>query len=75
MIASSPVRDFVGNEITPGCTVVYACRRGSSLWMERMVVTQVESDKLTGHKPCGRRTSITKLTNVVVVKPPKPEVV
>lgn len=72
MIASSPVLDCVGNVITPGCTVVYPSRQGSNMWMERMVVDQVESDKISGHKPNGRRTQVKKLKNVAVVVPPAP---
>lgn len=74
MTTATPVLDFVGNEITAGCTIVYPNRHGSGMWLERMAVTAVEPGKITGFKPNGRRTSVTKLANVVVVNPPKPKI-
>ena len=66
------VLDFVGNEITAGCTVCYPVRRGSNLWMNRMVVTQVAADQITGQNPHNRRlTHVKNLQNVVVVVPPE----
>ena len=62
--------DFVGSEITAGCTVCYPVRRGSSMWLARIVVTQVGSDGIKGYNPTGRRINVTNLKNCVVVSPP-----
>jgi hypothetical protein len=70
------VVDFVGREIKVGCSVLYAVRRGSGMWLKRMTVLQiVESGPngrpyLSGTTPDGRRVNVHKLDTVVVVVPP-----
>jgi hypothetical protein len=66
------ILDFVGNQITPGCTVVYPVRRGSSMWLNRLVVTAARSEGLTGHNPEGRTIHVKNVKNVVVVNLPQP---
>ena len=41
----STTKDFVDQIINVGDTVVYAVRRGSSLWLDKIVVTQVHSNE------------------------------
>lgn len=68
----APVRDCVGNVITAGCTVVYPVRAGSSMWMSRMVVTQVSLAGISGYRPDSRRVHVKNIQNVAVVCPPTP---
>jgi len=63
--------DFVGNPITPGCTVVYPVRRGSAMWLARINVTQVRDDGISGYNQTGRIIHVKNMQNVVVVKLPE----
>lgn len=72
---ASPLLDYMGREITVGCTVVYPVRRGSLMWLSRIVVTQIvngPSPSLKGFKPNGRPVPIQNIGNVAVVEPVKP---
>lgn len=68
---SEPVRDCIGNEVTPGCTVVYPVRRGYTVTLKRMAVTAVCRDRLSGHNATGRPVHVRNLATVVVVVPPE----
>ena len=60
----------MGREILPGCTVVYPVRRGSSMWLNKLSVTQVvrgSKPTLTGFNDTGRRVTLHNIANVVVV--------
>lgn len=62
--------DFAGREIKPGDSVVYPVRRGSSLELKQMQVTQIvegESPALHGFNNQSRRIILTNLQNVVVI--------
>jgi len=60
--------DFEGNEIKPGCKVVYPVRLGSRLWLEKITVTGIMPEGvLTGFKANGRRVRVKNLNNCVVV--------
>jgi hypothetical protein len=61
------VKDFVGQEIKPGCSVVYPTRRGSSMWMNKMTVDLVEDSHISGFNNVGRRVNVTTIKNCVVV--------
>jgi len=71
--------DFLGREIKAGDTVVYPVRRGSSMWLNKLLVTQVASDgvdrdgqpllHVAGTNSFGRRITVKNLTNCVVVEP------
>jgi hypothetical protein len=71
--------DFLGREIKAGDTIVYPVRRGSSMWLNRLLVTQVASDgvdrdgqpllHVAGTNSFGRRITVKNLTNCVVVEP------
>jgi len=63
--------DFVGNPINVGDTTAYAVRGGSHLWLDKIVVTQVHTNKIVGYKPndtMQRRITIKNLHTCVVVK-------
>lgn len=68
-----PVLDFLGRPIAVNDTVVYPVRKGSAMWLNRMVVSKVNDEGvkpiLQGHTSKGLVT-IKNLTNVVVVNPP-----
>jgi hypothetical protein len=65
------MKDFVGNTITPGCTIVYPVRKGSEMRLKRIKVTQVTSERITGHNGIGRIVHIKNFNTVVVVTPPE----
>ena len=62
-------RDFIGRAIAAGNTVVYPVRRGSSMWLNKLAVTQVDDDHITGFNGDGRRITVKNLNNCVVVEP------
>lgn len=76
--SGAPVLDFMGREITVGATVIYPVRRGSSMWMQKIKVTQVipgETPTVGGFNPEGRRITLHNVANVTVVEPlPVPQV-
>jgi hypothetical protein len=61
------VKDFLGNDITAGCKIVYACRRGSDMHLKLMSVTSIDGNRVRGFGSDGRRTFITNVENAVVV--------
>jgi hypothetical protein len=74
--------DFLGREITVGATIVYPVRAGSSMWLQRMQVSQVvptaDSHRLVVFDPQSstatrRSHSVKNLHTVVVVEPPAAE--
>jgi len=67
-------KDFMGREIKAGDTLVYPVRRGSSMWLNRLLVTQALADVVTGTNPEGRRITVKNLGNAVVVPSPAPSV-
>lgn len=62
-------RDFIGRAIVAGATVVYPVRRGASMWLNKLAVTQVDDDHITGFNSDGRRITVKNLNNCVVVEP------
>jgi hypothetical protein len=71
------LKDFMGRDITVNSTIVYPVRRGSSMWMQKMKVTQI----ITGNKVSiggfngdGRKITIHNIDNVTVVEPIVPSV-
>ena len=68
----APVLDFMGRPITAGCTVAYPVRRGSKMWMQELLLTQVvpgETPSLGGFNNEGRKITIHNTINCVVVEP------
>lgn len=64
--------DFVGNPITAGCKIVYPARRGSSMWLNLLTVTQIDEQGIKGYNKLGRRITLTNLEFIVVVHPKVP---
>lgn len=67
-------QDFMGREITVGCTLVYPWRRGSDMGMNELRVQQIvdrdpKKVKVAGYNKDGRRITIGNLNNTVVVSP------
>lgn len=58
--------DFLGREIMAGDTIIYPVRRGSAMWLNKLRVTQVLPDSLTGLNPDGRWVTVKNLGNVIV---------
>lgn len=61
--------DFLGRTITVGDTLVYPVRRGSKMWLNRIIVTKAESDTIYGTSLQSRMVKLTNLNNTVVVRP------
>lgn len=61
--------DFLGRSIAVDDTLIYPVRRGSRMWLNRIVVSKVESDTIHGSSPNGRRVKLTNLNNTIVVRP------
>jgi hypothetical protein len=69
------IYDFVGTEITPGCTCVYPLRRGSKMWLTTIKVDGIQKikdgdqivDTLTGFNSNGRWTKTKNIKNCIVI--------
>lgn len=62
------MKDFLGQEIRAGDTVVYPNRHGSRLWMNKAVVTEVKADgSLRVLREDGQTKPLTRIDRVVVV--------
>ena len=63
----TPAVDFMGRTIEAGHVVVYPVRRGSDMWLNKLSVTQVTDNRITGYSPTGKMLGIKNLRNVVIV--------
>ena len=61
--------DFLGRSIAVDDTLIYPVRRGSRMWLNRIIVSKVESVEIYGHNPGGRQVMLTNLNNTIVVRP------
>jgi len=64
------VTDYAGHEIKAGQIVVYPVRRGSSMWLSEIKVTQVvagSSQYIKGFNSAGRPVTVKNLGNVVII--------
>ena len=61
------MKDFLGQEITVGDTIVYPNRGRSKMWMNRAKVTEVGMTKLKVQLPDGTIKPIQRVDRVVVV--------
>lgn len=65
------VKDFMAKTIVAGNTICYPVRRGSQMWMKKLVVEAVRDTPkgpcVSGTNETGRRVSIFNLVNCVVV--------
>ena len=70
---STPVSalDYLGNEITVRDTIVYPVRRGSAMWMKKLIVDAVRDTtngvRVSGRNEAGNPVSIQNIQNCVVV--------
>jgi len=62
--------DFLSRPIHPGDTVVYPWRRGAGMGLNKLCVTQVADDHISGYSTAGRLIRIVNLKNVVVISLP-----
>ena len=64
--------DFLGKTITSGCTICYPVRRGSAMWMKKLVIKAVRDTPrgpcIYGDNQAGRHICIYNLDNCVVVE-------
>jgi len=64
-------RDFLGNLITVTDVIVYPVRRGSAMWMKKLVVDAVRDTtngvRVSGRNQAGNPVSIQNIENCVVV--------
>ena len=61
-------KDFLDRTIAAGDTVVYPVRRGSAMWLTKLVVTQVADDHITGYHGDSRRVTVKNLNNCIVIE-------
>jgi len=67
-------RDFLGREITVGDTVIYPVRRGSSMWLNKIIVTAIgdiqrpggQYHSIDGVNDNGRGVTLTRLERCLV---------
>lgn len=77
MSENKEARDFMGREIKVGDTVIYPVRAGSSMWLQKMRVSQVVTSglnpRIVVYDPTSaqqRGHSVKNLHTVVVVQEP-----
>jgi hypothetical protein len=68
-------KDYMGQTITAGCTVVYPIRQGSNMWLQHMVVSHfdiirshVPVFKLHGTNSDGHQVKLDHADRCVIVK-------
>lgn len=73
-VATDAARDFLGREIQVGNLITYPVRKGSSMWLNKLKVTQVRNTggvfSLVGYNPDDtfkRNVPIRNLHTVTVV--------
>jgi len=62
--------DYAGHELKAGQIVVYPVRRGSSMWLSEIKVTQVvdgSAPYIKGFNREGRPVTVKNLKNVVII--------
>ena len=68
----TPIYDFVGREITPGCRVCYPMRRGSRMWLQTLRVRAIEFRDsvpiLVGSNEMEQDTETKNIQNCIVVE-------
>ena len=58
--------DYRGRAIKVGDILVYPVRRGSKMWLNQVIVTKTDPDRIYGENPEGRRIQLTNLRNTIV---------
>jgi len=63
--------DYLGNQIKVKDTIVYPVRRGSNMWLKKLVVDAVRDTgrgvRVSGRNEAGNPVSIQNVQNCVVV--------
>jgi hypothetical protein len=59
--------DFLGREIKAGDTIAYPVRRGSAMWMNKLLITQALPTAVRGWNSEGRLITVRNLSNAIVV--------
>ncbi len=63
--------DYLGNQIKAKDTIVYPVRRGSNMWLKKLVVQAVRDTgrgvRVSGTNEAGNPVSIQNIQNCVVV--------
>jgi len=60
--------DALDNEIYVGDTVVYPGRSGSSMWINKSIVLEVNENTLKVETKSGRKATITRIDRVVIIR-------
>lgn len=61
------MKDFLGQDINVGDTIVYPNRQGSALWMNQAMVSEVRITGLRVQLPDGRIKPLQRVDRIVVV--------
>lgn len=61
------MNDYLGREIQRGDRLVYPVRRGSTMRLKEVTVTEIHMEKIVGQAPNGWRTNIKNTKNSVIV--------
>lgn len=59
----NPNVDAFGTEIKEGCTIAFATRKGSDMWLSKLKVTEVKAENIRGYDPRDIRRRFKTLTN------------
>lgn len=62
------MNDFLGREIKVGQQLVYPVRRGSSMWLTKITVTDLGDDTVHGVNDNGRRITLSRPERSVIVE-------
>ncbi len=62
------MKDYLGQRIKVGNTLVYPVRRRSSMWLSTMTVTDLGHSVLHGTNHKGRRIKLSKPDRCVIIK-------
>lgn len=61
------MKDFLGNEIKVGDTLIYPVRRRSLMWLTKITVTDLGDGTVHGVNENGRRITLSKLDRCIRV--------
>lgn len=62
------MKDFRGREIKVGHLLVYPVRRGSSMWLSEISVTDIDDGGVNGTNSKGRRINLSRPDRSVIVE-------
>ena len=61
--------DFLGRPIKVNHILVYPVRHGSKMWLNKIKVTKVETDRIYGTNKDCRMVQLTNLHNTIIIRP------